>query len=234
MNEIFTDKQGRQYTLGPEEEYDPTNSDHNNSDLYVRGSNDVFQHTKLTLENLEPRISTHAWACLLHDIGKVSTTEFGNDGRIHANQHHKVGADLTREVLTRLKFSSDQTDLITKVVYDHMKPMHIKDMKRSKLRRFLGSDHITAVLAVHKADCLASNGDLNNFEFAEEALASFEHEPILPDPLINGRHLIALDLQPGPIFKELLHEIQTMQLDGEISTEEEALKAVKVLLSRKE
>lgn len=184
---------------------------------------DVFFHTKLALEKLEPRTSTNAWACLLHDVGKVNTTKIGDDGQIHANEHHKEGADIAREIVERLRFSSKQAEQIVHTVYDHMKPMHVRDMKRSTLRRFLALDHIDTILAVHKADCLASNGNLNNLYYIQEIQKQLENEPIIPPPLIKGQHLLSLSIPPGPIYGKILRQIQTLQLEGKITNTDQAM-----------
>ena len=51
-------------------------------------------------------------------------------------------------------------------------------------------------------------------------------EQIRPKPLITGNDLIAAGLEPGPKFKELLTMVEDAQLDGSISTREEAMELV--------
>ena len=197
-------------------------------------TNDAYIHTKLALEKLEHRTTVNAWACLLHDIGKATTTELGDDGRIHAIGHHKVGADLAQTIVERLKFPSKEADQIVRTVYDHMKPMHVKDMKRSTLRRFLALNHIECILAVHRADCLASNGDLSNIDYIETAWEEFKNEPLIPKPLITGADLLSRGVKPGPIYGKVLRQLQTMQLEGTVKTEAQAFFQLGILLAQEE
>jgi tRNA nucleotidyltransferase (CCA-adding enzyme) len=56
-----------------------------------------------------------------------------------------------------------------------------------------------------------------------------EHQP--PPPLLMGRHLLALGLSPGPRIGELIKQVYEKQLDGEITTVEEAIEAARRLVS---
>ena len=50
-----------------------------------------------------------------------------------------------------------------------------------------------------------------------------EHRP--PAPILLGRHVLALGLQPGPRVGEVLKEVYERQLDGTITNLDEALAA---------
>jgi len=75
-----------------------------------------------------------------------------------------------------------------------------------------------------KADCLGRTGEFDCSAmdwFLERARAlGVEHEP--PKPLVLGRYLLELGMTPGPEMGELLRRIYERQLDGGISTIEEA------------
>ena len=60
-----------------------------------------------------------------------------------------------------------------------------------------------------------------NFCGAKET--EFAAEPLIPPPLVNGKDLIEIGMQPGPEFTQILTKIQTEQLEGSINTREEAL-----------
>ena len=100
-------------------------------------------------------------------------------------------------------------------------------MKLSKQRRFLGRDHIDDHLELHRADCLGSHRKLDLYDRCIEDLEAFGDEPVLPPPLIGGRDLIALGLQPGPSFGALLERVRDAQLEQQISTREEALAMIR-------
>jgi hypothetical protein len=50
---------------------------------------------------------------------------------------------------------------------------------------------------------------------------------LIPPPLLSGNDLIALGWTPGPKFKEVLDAVQTRQLEGALTTHDEALEWVK-------
>jgi len=80
---------------------------------------------------------------------------------------------------------------------------------------------------LHRIDCLASHGDLENYYFLKKKQEEYAHEEIEPEPLINGHNLIELGFKPGPIFKRILNRICDLQLENKLRTKEEALEYVK-------
>lgn len=184
---------------------------------------DVWVHTMLALENLRDPDLVLAWATLLHDIGKPATFERADD-RIRFSNHQIVGEAMALEILTRLKFPRSTMLKIAHMVRRHMDFINVRQMRRSTLRRFLSSETIDQELELHKADCMACHGDVSNYHFCREKIREFETEqvPIMPDPLISGKDLLRLGFIPGPIFAEILNDVQTRQLDEEIATPEAA------------
>jgi poly(A) polymerase len=72
-------------------------------------------------------------------------------------------------------------------------------------------------------DALASNGDLQYYDFCRRKMEDFKHEEIHPEPLLKGKDLITLGFAPGPLFHDILEQLHEAQLEGEISTREQAL-----------
>ena len=65
-------------------------------------------------------------------------------------------------------------------------------------------------------------------------IRAYKPEDIKPPPLVTGADLIQMGLTPGPTFTEILDEIETLQLNGEIDRET-ALKRIQekyVLVTR--
>ncbi|OPZ23089.1 MAG: CCA-adding enzyme [candidate division BRC1 bacterium ADurb.BinA364] len=185
---------------------------------------DVFEHTVECMRKLPPAPSlTLAFGMLLHDVGKPPT--FERLDRIRFNNHARMGALLCDAICQRLRFSNRERECIVGLVRDHMRFMDVQRMKRSTLRRFLAKPGFEEDLALHRADCLASKGALDNWGFCLAALAELREsrQAPAPPPLLNGRDLIALGLKPGPAFKMLLSQIYDAQLDGSIETREAAL-----------
>ena len=110
---------------------------------------------------------------------------------------------------------------------DHLKFIEVQKMRVSTLKKFLRQEGFEEHLELHRLDCLASHGMLDNYYFCLEKLKEFGKEQIRPVPLINGNDLIALDFYPGPIFSEILKVVEDAQLENRIRTKEEALEFVK-------
>jgi poly(A) polymerase len=183
---------------------------------------DVWEHTLKLLGLMEKPTETLAWSALLHDVGKPPTFEF-RDGRERFPCHAPVGAEIARGILERFHASRALCDAVADVVGAHMMIGDVTEMRPSKIRRILARPTFAEDLELHRLDCLASHADLANYDrlLAErEKLAS---EPPIPPPLLTGRDLVALGLQPGPRIGGLLREAQELQLNGELRTPQEAL-----------
>jgi poly(A) polymerase len=184
---------------------------------------DVFVHTLLLLENLpQPCPMTLAWAALLHDVGKPPTFRRAPD-RIRFDDHVQVGVKMAEEICRRLRFSSDETQQILALVDNHMRFGHVHRMKQSTLKRFLRMPSFDEHLALHRADALASHGDLSTYEFLQEKRSEIPEEAMKPAPLVTGDDLIAAGHIPGPRFREILSAVEDAQLEGRVSSREEAL-----------
>jgi len=53
-----------------------------------------------------------------------------------------------------------------------------------------------------------------------------------PTPILMGRHLIEMGAKPGPNFSRILSAIYEAQMDGEVSTLEEAQAKARSLLTQ--
>jgi len=192
---------------------------------------DVFVHTRMMLGLLGPEASgLQALSVLLHDIGKPPTRSFDSaDQRIRFNGHDRVGAEMTEEVMTRLRFSRHDIDVVVEAVRNHMIFKDVQQMRPAKLKRFMARPNFEIELELHRVDCAGSHGDLENYRFLVDKTLEFAREPLIPPPLIRGDDLIALGLKPGPRFGLLLEAIQTAQLEGEVTTREQALELLKTL-----
>jgi poly(A) polymerase len=188
---------------------------------------DVFVHTLLLLEKLQPDASgsvskTLAWGALLHDVGKPPTFRIAPD-RIRFDGHVDVGVKMAEEILRRLRFSNYETDQILALIENHMRFGDVQRMKQSTLKRFLRMPRFDEHLELHRIDCLSSHGHLDSYEYSREQLRSMPPEAIRPKPLITGRDLIAAGYEPGPRFKEILTAIEDAQLEGRLTSPKAAM-----------
>jgi poly(A) polymerase len=188
---------------------------------------DVWIHTLMLLEQLEPGCSmTLAWGALLHDVGKPPTFRRAPD-RIRFDGHVEVGVPMAAEICRRFRFSNEETRRIVALVENHMRFMDAGRMKTSTMKRFFRLDGFEEHLALHRMDCLAGSGNLENWEFVRERLLAMPEETVRPKPLITGRELIAAGYMPGAKFKEMLRTVEDAQLEGTIATADEALRLVR-------
>ena len=182
---------------------------------------DVLEHTRLLFSRSRCRSRTLALATLLHDVGKPPT--FTVKERIRFDGHAELGAEMAGTICRRLRLSNDVVDEVVDLVKDHLRFIHVKEMRESTLKRFLRRDNIDDHLELHRLDCLASHGDLSNYDFCCEKLLKLGEETLRPDRLINGRDLIELGLEPGPLFSEILNTVEDRQLEGSLISREQAL-----------
>src|SRR5437773_396752 len=189
---------------------------------------DVFVHTRLMLSLLPENVSVPlVFAVLFHDVAKPVTARVDETGRIRFNEHDRIGAEMTGAIMRRLRFSGDEIEATVEMVERHMVFKDAPKMRVAKLKRFMARSTFDEELELHRVDCESSHRILDNYEFLLRKREEFANEPIIPPPLVRGDDLIALGLEPGPKFGEILEAGETRQLDGSLRTREAALDWVK-------
>jgi poly(A) polymerase len=186
---------------------------------------DVWIHTLLMLEGLPAGASrTLAWGVLLHDVGKPPTfrpaTLTGD--RIRFDGHVDVGVRLAAEICKRLKFSNDDTEQVLALVANHMKFKDVAQMRTSTLKRFVRLPHFDEHLELHRLDCLASHAHLDAYRMVQHFLAETPPEQVRPTRLLTGDDLNEMGYVPGPEFQTMLRALEDAQLEGALTTKEEA------------
>lgn len=182
---------------------------------------DVWVHVMRMLSGLKSPSPTLAWGVLLHDAGKPGT--FQRLDRIRFNGHVDLGVEIGRKIANRLRFSTEAKDQVLSLIANHMRFGDVHRMRDSTLKRFLRLPSFEEHLELHRLDCLASHGHLDNYNFAK---AKFEETPphdIKPERLLTGRDLIAAGWKPGPEFRRVLDEVEDAQMEGIVTTKEAAL-----------
>ena len=188
---------------------------------------DVFVHTLLLLENLpQPCSPALAWGALLHDVGKPATFRVAPD-RIRFDNHVEVGVKIAEEICERLRFSNHDASQVLALVDNHMRFGHVTRMKESTLKKFLRLPGFEEHLALHRADSLASHGNLSTYELVRAKLAEIPPEKIRPAALVTGDDLIASGYAPGPRFREILDAVEDAQLEGRLLSREAAIEFVR-------
>ena len=186
---------------------------------------DVWRHTRMLLENLDHATPALAMGALLHDVGKPPVFRVAE--RIRFDGHVEKGVEMAHAILARLRFSGDDTERIESLVAHHM---HFKDvgrMRESTLKRLMRLPHFDEHLELHRLDCLASSGNLENYELVKRKLEELPASEIKPTPLITGDDLIAAGYCPGPRFGEILSAVEDAQLEHRLRTRDETLEWVR-------
>ncbi|MEI6609405.1 MAG: CCA tRNA nucleotidyltransferase [Deltaproteobacteria bacterium] len=187
---------------------------------------DVWQHTLMMMEILSEEKEAAlnpvmAWGALLHDVGKpVSRTE--DENGVHFYGHVQHGGKIADGIMHRLKFSRAQRESVLDLILQHMNFMNVQKMRPARLKRFLRMPDFDLHLELHRLDCLASHGMLDNYEFCRNQLENLTMEELHPPRLLTGDDLIALGFTPGKIIGEILRALEDEQMEGRISSQDEA------------
>lgn len=118
-------------------------------------SYDVLEHTLKTVLYSDKEIRLSA---LLHDLGKPK--QFMENGKFY--QHDKVGSELVKTVLSRLKFDNRTIKETVFLTRFHMLDMDLK-LRTNKLRKFIVENFsmIEKLLKLKQADYSGSKDDLS-------------------------------------------------------------------------
>jgi tRNA nucleotidyltransferase (CCA-adding enzyme) len=200
---------------------------------------DVWTHTLMVVDRARalnadlprPQLIALMLGAVCHDLGKPATTAL-IDGKIRSPNHEEAGVEPTLRLLDRLNVRTiDGYDVrwhVTGLVAQHLKPgMFYKApvVTDGAFRRLAQKVDMELLARLARADCLGRTGEFDCSAmdwFIERARAlGVEHQP--PKPLLMGRHLLDLGLTPGPRVGEVLRHIYEKQLDGLITTVEQAI-----------
>ena len=193
---------------------------------------DLWDHVMAVLKLLGPEPSFPlALATLLHDVGKPRV--LGRTPERYTFHHHEhVGARMANDISLRLKLSNDERERTVWLVEKHQYLCDVRQMRTSKVKTMLNHPGIRELLALHRADALASQRSIDHVEYCEFLLREWTQEDLNPLPLLTGHDLTRHGLEPGPLFKELLDLVRDAQLDGTIKTKPQALALVDGQINR--
>jgi tRNA nucleotidyltransferase (CCA-adding enzyme) len=200
---------------------------------------DCWIHTLMVIDEAKtrntdldrPRLAAVMLGAMCHDLGKPLTTAI-IDGRIRSLGHEEAGVEPSTRLLDRLNLHSlDGFDVRAQVlgmVAHHLKPgafYKVRDeISDGAFRRLAQKVDLELLARIARADCNGRGGrfDCSAMDwFVEKARAlGVEHRP--PDPILKGRHLLELGLEPGPRVGEILKAVYELQLDGTVTTLDDA------------
>lgn len=183
---------------------------------------DLWGHVMAVLDALGPEVSfTLALGALLHDVGKPRTVGRTAD-RYTFYSHEHVGARMAQVIAKRLKLSVAERDRIVWLVEKHQYLADARQMRPSKLKTILIDPGIRELLALHRADAVGSHRTADHVDYCEFLLSLWTENDLSPPPILTGHDLARHGYAPGPQFKIWLDAIREAQLDGTMTTPEQA------------
>jgi len=189
----------------------------------VQPEGDLWDHTMLVLRLLPVRPSfTLAFAALVHDVGKPFTRA-NHHGRTSFHSHDQVGSRIADRLCRNLRLSNVERERITWLVAFHQYLGEAKKLREAKLKRVLAQPGIDELLALHRADALASTGDTEHVDYCAYYIENQPASRINPPPLLTGHDLVRHGLEPGAHFAVILETIREAQLEGRVQSKREVL-----------
>jgi tRNA nucleotidyltransferase (CCA-adding enzyme) len=211
---------------------------------------DVWVHTLQVIDQARARVDdlprpqqiAVMLGAVCHDLGKPATTAF-LDGRIRSIDHEEQGVAPATSLLDRLNVHSidgyDVRRQVLGVTAQHLKPgMWFKvrsDVGDGAFRRLAQKVDLELLARVAKSDCLGrapGRFDCGAMDWFLERARSIGAHTGPPEPILLGRHVLALGVAPGPRVGEILKAVYEEQLDGTIATLEDAIARAKEIVER--
>jgi poly(A) polymerase len=192
---------------------------------------DVLTHTIAVVAKTKPSLIVRM-AALLHDVGKPKTRSIGPRG-VSFHHHEVVGARIARERLRALRFSNEQVEAITQLVYLHLRFHGYGDdvWTDAAVRRYVrdAGPYLEELNELTRCDCTTRNARkakllADRMDALETRIAELrereELEAIRPD--IDGEAVMAhLGIGPGRQVGEALQMLLEARLeDGPLGEDE--------------
>jgi tRNA nucleotidyltransferase (CCA-adding enzyme) len=193
------------------------------------------------LEPDRPRQLAVMLGALLHDVGKPATTRF-EDGRIRSRGHEEAGLAPSAAVLDRWNVHTllgyDVRGQVLALVAQHLKPGQLYDdrarVSDGAIRRLAAKCEPDLLYRVARADCLGRRPGAFEplaMEWFRERVRALDVARRAPEPILRGREVLALGVPPGPRVGRVVRAVYERQLDGAVTTLEEAREEARRILA---
>jgi len=196
---------------------------------------DVFAKERIGIEREDLIVG---FAVLCHDLGKPATTLREAGGRVTAKNHESVGVDLARRFLARMSEEEKLIEEVAPLIAHHLAPLRLRGSEASdaairRLARRVG--RIDRLVRVSRADqrgrppMVVDDFEAGGWLLERARALGIDDRP--PAPLLMGRHLIELGLEPGPRFGKVLEACFERQIEGQFDTLEGALECARAVIA---
>ncbi len=192
---------------------------------------DVLAHTIAVIENTSPERLLRL-AALFHDVGKPKTRSFGPKGAVSFHHHEVVGARMTRDRMRALRYSTEDTETVTRLVELHLR-FHTYRMgwTDSAVRRYVrdAGPLLEQLNELTRCDCTTSNATkaralsrrMDELEIRIAELQNQEELKAIRPDLDGNQVMTRLGLRPGPEVGQALDYLLELRLDeGPLGPEE--------------
>ena len=192
---------------------------------------DLFNHI-INVVSKVPADLELKYSALLHDIAKPVVQTFDEKGIAHYKTHEIVGADMARDILTRMKLPAKLIDTVVEIIKKHMVLYKdVTDKKFNKLLSEMGYDNLWRLIEHSIADNSSKNNEVvsteNDLHERLKRAVEKQMQITVNDLTVNGKDLIELGFngkEIGEIKKELLDKYLSEEIKNE---KEEMLEYVK-------
>ncbi|WP_338947687.1 CCA tRNA nucleotidyltransferase [Fusobacterium nucleatum] len=192
---------------------------------------DLFSHI-INVVSRVPADLELRYSALLHDIAKPIVQTFDEKGIAHYKTHEIVGADMARDILTRMKLPVKLVDTVVGIIKKHMiLYKDVTDKKFNKLLSEMGYNNLWRLIEHSIADNSSKNNEVvsteNDFHERLKKAVEKQMQVTVSDLAVNGKDLIKLGFngkEIGEIKKELLDKYLSEEIQNK---KEEMLNYVK-------
>ncbi len=181
----------------------------------------IYRHIMETVDAIERDLVLRLSA-LFHDIAKPRVRK-RIEGRWRFFSHADASAELTRQIMMRLRFSNELTSRVSIMVAHHMFD-YKKELSERAIRRFIkrvGAERVDDLIRLRKADDAAHGWERNDGnrieEFRERVHAQMRRSPALTisDLALNGHEVMAITgLPSGPRVGQILNKLLEAVLEN--------------------
>lgn len=193
----------------------------------------VAQHSLKAMEYLSPETDLITrLAVFFHDIGKPHCYQDGEDGIRHFKGHGRVGADMTDEIMKRLRFDNDTREKVVELVYCHDATFEVGKKYVKRWLNKIGEEQFRRLLNVRRADIKAQADmdqetrlqKIDNIGYILDEVLQDDECFSLKDLAVNGKDVMdTMLIKSGKEVGYWLNEILTRVIDGRLKNDREDL-----------
>lgn len=210
-------------------------------------ADDVYHHSLKSCDLAPDRIKL---AALFHDIGKPRKDMHNG----HFYGHDQEGANMTEEIMTRMKFPKSEVRRVSSLVRNHMfyfpiidetlseeekKKLEEKEWSDSAVRRFIarvGEENLEDLFALRIADASANPKTAfkpDEIAKLQERISEVRQKDMalkITDLKVNGDDLIEVGIKKGPRLGDVLTKLLDMVIeDPMLNTKDRLIEIAKSL-----